>query len=190
MNNLMNDLIKKEMRMKRRSTTVLTTTALLFAGLMIPRGNAQQNSGPVKAVQLTGLTGVKGNAKGTLSVENGQLHFVRGKETSDVSATTMEDVVTGADSQEAVGKTIGIMSMAAPYGGGRFLSLFRTKIDTLTIRYCDVDGGLHGAIFTMPVGTADAIKKELVVQGAHTSATGDPNAPPASSTKSPSRKQK
>ncbi len=175
--------------MKRRSTTVLVTTALLLAGLVIPIGNAQQTSGPIKAVQLTGLTGVKDNAKGTLSVENGQLHFVRGKETSDISATTMEDVVTGADSQEAVGKTIGMMSMAAPYGGGRFLSLFRTKIDTLTIRYRDVDGGLHGAIFTMPVGAAEVIKKELVAQGAHISATGDRNAPPALSTKTPSKEQ-
>jgi hypothetical protein len=181
--------MNKEMCMKRRSTTVLVTTALLLAGLVIPIGNAQPTSGPIKAVQLTGLTGVKDNAKGMLSVENGQLHFVRGKETFDLSATTMEDVVTGADSQEAVGKTIGMMSMAAPYGGGRFLSLFRTKIDTLTIRYRDVDGGLHGAIFTMPVGAAEVIKKKLMAQGAHTSAIGDRNAPPALSTKSPSTEQ-
>ena len=62
------------------------------------------------------------------------------------------------------------LSMAAPYGGGRFLSLFRTKIDTLTIRYRDANGGLHGAIFTMPVGKADGIKKELLANGAHATA--------------------
>jgi hypothetical protein len=81
------------------------------------------------------------------------------------------------------------MSMAAPYGGGRFLSLFRTKMDTLTIRYRDLDGGLHGAIFTMPVGTADFIKKELVAQGAHTSASGEQNAAPAASTNSPKKEE-
>ena len=64
--------------------------------------------------------------------------------------------------------------MAAPYGAGRFLSLFRTKIDTLTIEYRDSDGGLHGVIFTMPAGTADVIKKELSTQGASSTDTRDP----------------
>jgi hypothetical protein len=49
------------------------------------------------------------------------------------------------------------------------MSLFRTKLDTLTIQYRDADGGLHGAIFTMGAGKADALKKELVAHGAHTS---------------------
>ncbi|MGC2465608.1 MAG: hypothetical protein WA517_10470, partial [Candidatus Acidiferrum sp.] len=83
----------------------------------------------------------------------------------------------------------GLMSMAAPYGGGRVLSLFRSKIDTLTVQYRDADGGLHGAIFTMPVGTAETIKKELVAQGAHTTASWEPTSA-ASSSSSPSKEQK
>jgi hypothetical protein len=59
--------------------------------------------------------------------------------------------------------------MFAPYGGGRFLSLFRSKIDTLTIEYRDADGALHGVIFTSPVGTAEVTKDELVGLGARTS---------------------
>jgi hypothetical protein len=173
----------KEKCMTSRSTTVLVGVAFLFGGLFIPVGNAQQVSGPVKVVQLTGLTGVKDNAKGTLSVEGGNLHFVHGKTSSDVNAASIQDVVTGADSQRAVGGTIGLMSMAAPYGGGRVLSLFRSKIETLTVQYRDTDGGLHGAIFTMPVGTSEVIKKELVAQGAHTTATAD-------STPAPSKEQK
>jgi hypothetical protein len=180
----------KEIRMTLRGRTVPGAVALLFAGLVIPLGNAQQVSGPVKAVQLTGLTGVKDNVKGALIVENDHLHFVHGKGSSDVSAASIQDVVTGADTQKAVGKTIGMMSMAAPYGGGRFLSLFRKKIDTLTVQYRDADGGLHGVIFTMPVGTAEVIKKELVAQGAHTTATGGPDAAPAPSTKSPNKEEK
>jgi hypothetical protein len=58
--------------------------------------------------------------------------------------------------------------MAAPYGGGRVVSLFRKKIDTLTVEYRDGDGAFHGVIFTMPLGTAEAIKKELIAQGAKT----------------------
>lgn len=130
--------------------------------------NAQQNPTVVKAVQLTGLPGVKDNAKGKLSVENGSLHFISAKTTSDVTARSIQDVVTDTDSQKAVGKTIGTLSMAAPYGGGRLISLFRKKVDTLTVEYRDADGAFHGVIFTMPLGTADGIKKELIEQGAHT----------------------
>src|SRR6267154_1190673 len=179
----------KEKCMTSRSTTVLVGVASLFAGLAIPVANAQQVSGPVRVVQLTGLVGVKDNTKGTLSVENGQLHFVHGKASSEVNAASIQDVATAEDSQRAVGGTIGLMSMAAPYGGGRVLSLFRTKIDTLTVLYRDADGGLHGAIFSMPIGTAEVIKKDLVAQGAHATATGD-STPAATSSTSPSKEQK
>src|SRR6202162_1123488 len=147
----------------------LVAFALLFSGLGIPVCNAQQASGFVKAVQLIGLTGVEENAKGTLKVESGNLHFVRGKANAEVSATSIQDVVTGADTEKAVGNTIGMISMAAPYGGGRFLSLFRKKIDTLTIQYRDADGGLHGVIFTLPPGQGAALKKQLLAGGAKSS---------------------
>jgi hypothetical protein len=176
--------------MTPRRTTVYLVVGLLFSVLVSAIGNAQETSVPVKAVQLTGLKGIKDNTKGTLSVENGNLHFVHGKENSDVSATSIQDVVTGADSRESVGKTVGIMGMAAPYGGGRVLSLFRTKIDTLTVEYRNPDGGLHGAIFTMSAGTADAIKKQLVAQGAHTTATGEPTTVPSPSSTSPNKEEK
>src|SRR6202007_2539719 len=110
------------------------------------------------------------------------LHCVHGKTSSDVNIASIQDVATAADSQRAVGGTIGLMSMAAPYGGGRVLSLFRTKIETLTRKYRDADGGLHGAIFSMPIGTAEVIKKDLVAQGAHTTDSG--NATPAASASS------
>src|SRR5882757_4381984 len=180
----------KERCMILKSKSILVAVVSFFVGLVIPVGNAQQVSGPVKVVQLTGLVGVKDNAKGTLSVENGQLHFVHGKASSDVSASSIQDVVTAADSQRAVGGTIGLMSMAAPYGGGRVLSLFRTKIDTLTVQYRDADGGLHGAIFTMPVGTSEVIKKELVAQGAHTTSDKGPAAASAASSSTPNKEQK
>jgi hypothetical protein len=176
--------------MTLKRATLFAGLVLVFAGSVVSVANGQQSSAPTNVVQVIGLEGVKDNAKGILSVENGNLHFVHSKIGSDVSTTSIEDVVTGGDSQEAVGKTIGTLSMAAPYGGGRFLSLFRTKIDTLTIRYRDVDGGLHGAIFTMPVGKAEVIKKELLASGAHTTA-GESSAPaPTSASPSPQEEQK
>jgi hypothetical protein len=95
----------KETCMTPRRTTVYLVVGLLFSVLVSAIGNAQETSVPVNAVQLTGLKGIKDNTKGTLSVENGNLHFVHGKENSDVSATSIQDVVTGADSRESVGKT-------------------------------------------------------------------------------------
>jgi hypothetical protein len=154
-----------------RNTKAFVPVVLLAAAIAATSASPQQTSKAVKAVQLTGLPGVKENAKGALSIENGSLHFVHGKATSDVSASLIQEVVTGSDSQKAVGKTVGTLSMAAPYGGGRFLSLFRSKIDTLTVEYRDADGAFHGLIFTMPVGTAEVIKKELIAQGAHTSSS-------------------
>lgn len=174
--------------MTLKQATLFVGLALVFAGPVIVTANAQVR--PTRAVQLTGLSGVKDNAKGTLSVENGNPHFVRGKTSSDINAASIEDVVTGSDSQRAVGNTLGMISMAAPYGGGRFLSLFRTKIDTLTVQYRDANGRLSGAIFAVPAGTADGIKKELLTEGAHTTVTGQSTAAPAAPFGSSPRKER
>jgi hypothetical protein len=148
---------------------VPSTLSLVLILLFASAGNAQQQPAPTKAVQLTGLVGVKDNTKGTLAVESGALRFVHSKTSSELAPGSMLDVVTGNDSQRVIGGTVGTMSMFAPYGSGRFLSLFRSKLDTLTIQYRDADGGLHGVIFTSPVGTAEATKDELVGLGARTS---------------------
>ena len=170
-----------------RAKKLLRVGAVFVAVVAISSVNAQPSPTAVKVVQLTGLPSVKENAKGNLTVENGCLHFLSGKTTSEVRAISIEDVVTGTDSQKAVGKTIGTLSMAAPYGGGRFVSLFRKKIDTLTVEYRNAEGALHGVIFTMPLGTADAIKKELIAQGAHTTVApeqiGSAQASPSTSLK-------
>jgi hypothetical protein len=132
---------------------------------------AQQPEGSWKVVQITGLMGVKNGTGGNLTVEGGNLHFSHAQMKVEVATSSMEDVVTGADSQRVIHGTVGSVGLlAAPYGSGRFLSLFRSKVDTLTVKYRDADGGLHGAIFTMPIGKADVIKKQLLAQGARTTA--------------------
>jgi len=178
--------------MTSKCKATVVAVVLFIAGPFIPVVTAQQVLSPVKVVQLTGLTGVKDHTKGTLDVEKGQLHFVHGKASSDVRAASIQGIATRADSERAVGGAVGVMTMAAPYGGGRFLSLFRKKIDTLTVQYRDSDGGLHGAIFTMPVGTAELIKKELEAQGARAAAPGEgaANAITAPSPAPPNKEQK
>ena len=153
-----------------RINALVIAVTLCFCGPLLQIGHAQQAQTETQAVQVIGLAGLRENTKGTLTVVNGTLRFVYAKGKTDVAAASIEDVVTGKDSQRVIGGTFGtVASLAAPYGSGSALPLLRKKVDTLTIQYRDADGALHGAIFTMPRGKADPIKKELVAQGAHTS---------------------
>jgi hypothetical protein len=167
---------------------------VLFGGFLLvlspftAPGHAQQPVAPTKVVQITGLTGVKNGTKGSLAVENGNLRFAHAQTKVDLAATSMQDIVTGNDSQRLIHGTLGTLTMFAPYESGRFLSLFRTKLDTLTIQYRDADGGLHGAVFTLPAGQAEAIKKELIARGAHSSIP-TPAESDKSSTKEPDAKE-
>ena len=153
-----------------RINALVIAVAVFVCSPLIRIGHAQQAQTETQAVQVIGFAGLKENTKGRLTVVNGTLRFVCAKGNTDVAAASIEEVVTGKDSQRVIGGTFGtVASLAAPYGSGSALPLFRKKVDTLTIQYRDADGGLHGAIFTMPRGQADPIKKELVAQGAHTS---------------------
>lgn len=150
--------------------TVVVIATVLFCNLLIRVGQAQQSPTETQATEIIGLTDLKENTKGKLAVVNGTLRFTHNQRNVDVSAASIEDVITGQESQRVIGGTFGtVASLAAPYGTGSALPLFRKKVDIMTIQYRDADGGLHGAIFTMPRGKADPIKKELLAQGAHTS---------------------
>ena len=85
---------RDEKYMAFRRTIVLFATASVFAGLLISVASAQQVPAPQTAVQLIGLTGVKDNAKGTPNVEKGNLRFTHGKARTDVSAASIQDVVS------------------------------------------------------------------------------------------------
>jgi hypothetical protein len=147
---------------------VVVAVSLFFCAPLVRVNHAQQTQTETQAVQVISFAGLKESTKGRLSVVNGTLRFTHAKGTAEVSAASIEDVVTGKDSQRVIGGKFGMLaSLAAPFGSGRALSLFRSKLDTITIQYRDANGGLRGAIFTMPVGKAEMIKKELIAQGAH-----------------------
>ena len=64
---------------------------------------------------------------------------------------------------------------AAPYGGGRVVSLFaHKKYDTLTLEYVDGDGGVHGAIFQVNKGQGELMRNELVARGVSSSGEDQP----------------
>jgi hypothetical protein len=160
--------------------------AVLCAGLFaatISGGQTQAAATGMKVTQIKGLSGVKDKTRGLLLVDGQNLHFGHEQMKVDVPLASVEDVITGNDSQRLIHGTLGTLTMFAPYESGRFLSLFRTKLDTLTIKYRDTDGGLHGAIFTMAVGQAEVLKKGLLEHGAHTSA------PTEEDTKAPAKEK-
>ena len=74
------------MEMRTQGGRVLSTLkadlfviSILTAGVLVSVGNAQQKQAQTKAVQLTGLIGVKNNTGGSLAIENGNLHFTHSK---------------------------------------------------------------------------------------------------------------
>jgi hypothetical protein len=142
---------------------------LLIAATLAQAGEPRPATFSTEAVQVIGFGDIRDNTKGTLELKDGSLHFTSSEGSFAVVPNVIQDVVTGKDTQRAIGGTVGTISQFAPYGAGRALSLPRNKIDTFTIEYRDSDGALHGAIFTMPVGKADPLKEELLSQGAHTS---------------------
>ena len=162
------------MKMLRANTILFAAAVSLGAGSLAAPCFAQDaNTGNgttfADTKQVLGLEGLKHNVTGTLVAENGSLVFTKGKKKVVVPAASIQEVLTGKDTERSIGGTVGTVTMFAPYGGGRFLSLFRSKIDTLAIEYLDPAGGVHGAIFTLAQGTALSAKKALLGQGARTS---------------------
>lgn len=158
--------------MREFNGKVFLSALVLFAAFAVvsPHADADSNSAAsFKVKHVIGLEAVQHNTKGQVTVTKDALTFTSGPTKSDIAISGIEDVQTGVDSQRLIGGTIGTLTMVAPYGSGRFLSLFREKIDTLTIEYRDTNGGLHGAIFTLPKGQAPALKAQLVAAGAKAS---------------------
>ena len=119
---------------------------------------------------VLGLEDVKQHAKGKLTVNATGLDFQGAASHAQVPIASIEDIFTGEDSHQTGGKVMTLAKMGVPYGGGRVLSLLtHEKFEILTVEYRDENGGLHGALFTMPLGQATIIKKQLIAQGAKTS---------------------
>ena len=166
--------------MLKRTRSVFLLAPLFVAAAVVssPMAHAQDKAiTTFKVHHIIGLQAIQHNAKGQAIVTKDALTFSSGPTKSDLAINSIEDVQTGADSQRIIGGTLGALTMFAPYGSGRFLSLFRSKIDTLTIEYRDPNGGLHGAIFTLPQGQAGMLKSQLVAAGAKASPVPAQEAP-------------
>jgi len=132
--------------------------------------SASKDASGVHAMHVLGLEGVKRNLHGTLTVQPAGLDFRAAAAHATVPSATIQDVFTDQDSRQVGGKVLTLAKMGVPYGGGRALSLFtHEKVDSLTVEYRDTNGGLHGVVFTMPMGQAEVLKKQLVALGVRAS---------------------
>jgi len=125
----------------------------------------------VRATHVVGLPNTKSNCKGTLSTQDNVLRFQQsGKAAAQVDIASVRDVFLGEEEMQVGGTPMKIGKAAAPYGGGRLVSLFaHKKYDTLTLEYVDGDGGVHGAIFQVAKGQGELLRNELLARGLYSS---------------------
>ena len=86
--------LQRSLRPPVRLVVALVAMPILIAGLLVSVSDARQLQTPTKAVQLTGLIGVKGNTKGSLTIEHGNLRFIHSGSNADLAPSAMQDVVT------------------------------------------------------------------------------------------------
>ena len=129
----------------------------------------------IRATHLLGLENTKSNCNGTLSIQGDALQFQQGaKPGAEVRITSIQAVFLGKESKQVGGLPMKLGKAAAPYGGGRVVSLFaHKKYDTLTLKYVDSDGGVHGAIFQLSKGQGELVRDELVARGVPSSSDED-----------------
>ena len=163
-----------------RSRALWLSTMLICCSLTAPAQKITQRgdtSAPfsTRATHLLGFANARNNSTGTLSVQGDSLQFQQnGKPAATVKIALVRNVLLGAESKQVGGLPMTLGKTAAPFGGGRVVSLFaHKKYDTLTLEYVDDDEGIHGAIFQLTKGQGELVKNELIAQGATISSRQD-----------------
>jgi hypothetical protein len=154
---------------------VLICCGLAASAQQITQRENTSASFSTRATHLLGFANARNNSTGTLSVQDDSLQFQQnGKPGAKVKIALVRDVFLGAESKQVGGLPMTLGKTAAPFGGGRVVSLFtHKKYDTLTLEYVDADRGIHGAIFQLAKGQGELVKSELIAQGVTVSSHQD-----------------
>jgi hypothetical protein len=130
---------------------------------------------PIHATHTLGLEGISKNATGNLSIQEGSLQFQRDVGPAvQVSISSIQDVYDSEQDKQVGGVPMAVGRAAAPYGGGRVISLFsHKKYDFLTVEYLEPNGGLHGVIFQLNKGQGQVFRDKLLAEGAHLALSDD-----------------
>jgi hypothetical protein len=154
---------------------ILTCLMLLVcygAGLMARDHGAADTPASRSTLHVTHILGfeaISNNANGDLSIQGDTLRFQKSNGSSaQIAIASIQDLSLGGQDRQVGGVPMMLAKSAAPYGGGRVISLFsHQKYDTVTLEYFDPNGGFHGAIFQLNKGQGEILKSELESAGAH-----------------------
>ena len=159
--------------LKRRPTLVFVAL-ILWSTVALAQSDSQPAKSPlnIRATHVLGFEGAKSNATGTLSIQETTLQFQNsGKPAFQLQIASVQGICLGQQSKQVGGLPMTLGKAAAPYGGGRVISLFaHKKYETLTLEYVDSEGGFHGAMFQLHQGQGEILKDALVAKGAHVGA--------------------
>src|SRR5262249_5425493 len=99
--------------------------------LTAPAQTTSQSKNPsfsIPATHLLGFENAKGNCTGTLTIQDQLLQFQQaGNPEAQVAITSIRDVFLGGESKQVGGLPMTLGKTAAPFGGGRVVSLFAHK---------------------------------------------------------------
>jgi hypothetical protein len=129
-----------------------------------------QASGPrLRVTHILGFQGISKNVNGDLSIEDGCLRFKNSESSSaQIPVGAIQELTLGEQDKQVGGVPMMLARTAAPYEGGRVISLFsHKKYDTVTLEYVDPNGALHGAIFQLNKGKGQVLRSEVQAAGAH-----------------------
>jgi hypothetical protein len=165
--------MERTVRFKQNGRTLacLLLLTLSTACLLIAQnsGAGSASGSATRVTHVLGFENVSNNANGELSIQEHILRFQkRDGSLAQVSIESIRDLSLGVEDKQLGGTAMALGRAATPYGGGRLIGLFsHKKYDTLTVEYLDSNGGFHGAIFQLNKGQGQALKDELVAEGAH-----------------------
>lgn len=122
----------------------------------------------VQATHVLGFSGAPPNTAGALTVQDESLRFESRKNmVTLVRIDSIEDIGLSSQDKQVGGVPMTLGKAAAPFGGGRVVSLFsHKKYDDVTLIYRDNDGGVHGAIFQLQPGQGSNLQQLLIGKGA------------------------
>lgn len=149
--------------------TVLLSLSTASIGQNQSEAQSPVPGSAIHVTQVLGFEGAKHNATGELKIQGGVMQFQHdGSTAAQVSISSIQDIFVEDGDKQVGGTAMTLGKTAAPFGGGRVVSLFaHKKYDFLTVEYLDNSGGFHGAIFQLEKGQGETFKKALVANGAH-----------------------
>lgn len=120
---------------------------------------------PPNAVHLLGLADIARNAKGVLKVEGGNLTFRTATAAARISLASATGFSIEQETRALLGGAAGRLLLLAPFGSGRAISMIRTGVETIALRYTDARGGEHGCVLMLPKGDGARFAEMLETGG-------------------------